>query len=414
MHILYLHQYFCPPGGAGNNRSYEFARTWVEAGHEVTLVCSTAYFPVDHPACGVHRWCGDVEGIRVIAYNVAYRQEMSSFERIKAFLKFFRYLLQEGFRGTKPDLVYASSTPLTVGEAGRIVSKWRGIPLVFETVDVWPDVAFGMGYLRNRVLRGLLNGLTNRIYRRAKLVVCLSPGMRRQVLQHTAVPGKVRVSLNGTNVSLFRPMREKRSEASGKVELIYAGAVGTANGVNQLIGAVKLLTAQPELPPFRLTVIGWGNQLAAVQAMVQQKALQEVVQFLPPLPKDQLAKFLPAFDIGVATFAPYPVLEANSANKFYDYCAAGLPVVLNYEGWQARHLRRYYAGLSAPQGDLLAFVRALRTLILDAEGRRQMGRNARLLAEAHYHRPALASSLLEEMSWEIGAGVNEEQAADNE
>lgn len=39
MHVLYFHQYFNTPRGAGGIRSYEFARRLLARGHRVTMVC---------------------------------------------------------------------------------------------------------------------------------------------------------------------------------------------------------------------------------------------------------------------------------------------------------------------------------------------------------------------------------------
>ena len=56
---------------------------------------------------------------------------------------------------------------------------------------------------------------------------------------------------------------------------------------------------------------------------------------------------LAASDLGLVTVAALPYLEMNSANKLFDFLAAGLPVVVNYGGWQAEVLRREQAGLAA-------------------------------------------------------------------
>lgn len=42
MKVLYFHQYFSTPRGAGGTRSYEMARRLIERGHEVTMVCGSS------------------------------------------------------------------------------------------------------------------------------------------------------------------------------------------------------------------------------------------------------------------------------------------------------------------------------------------------------------------------------------
>lgn len=40
MHILYIHQYFQFPDRAGGTRSYDLARSFVDQGHNVTVLSS--------------------------------------------------------------------------------------------------------------------------------------------------------------------------------------------------------------------------------------------------------------------------------------------------------------------------------------------------------------------------------------
>jgi outer membrane PBP1 activator LpoA protein len=40
MKIVYFYQYFSTPKGSWGTRVYEFAKDWVDKGHEVTVVTS--------------------------------------------------------------------------------------------------------------------------------------------------------------------------------------------------------------------------------------------------------------------------------------------------------------------------------------------------------------------------------------
>jgi glycosyltransferase involved in cell wall biosynthesis len=148
----------------------------------------------------------------------------------------------------------------------------------------------------------------------------------------------------------------------------------------------------PELA-WQLTFRAWGQELEALQARATALGLTAVA-FKRPLPKAELAQVMATADIGVVTVAPYPVLEANSANKFFDYLAAGLPVAINYEGWQAAYLQEFDAGRSAPQGDQDSFAEILAELIGAHELRARLRPNARRLAEQHFDRQTLARQAL--------------------
>ncbi|MBD3176836.1 MAG: glycosyltransferase, partial [Armatimonadia bacterium] len=149
MHILYLHQYFCTPEGSSGTRSYEMARRLVAAGHRVTMVCSAANLGhLDLPA---GRSDLEIDGIHVIALNVAYSNRMSHLERIKAFYRFAWGARQAGRAASGVDVVFATSTPLTIAYPGVGASRRHRCPMVFEVRDLWPELPIAVGALRDPV-----------------------------------------------------------------------------------------------------------------------------------------------------------------------------------------------------------------------------------------------------------------------
>lgn len=387
MRILYLHQYYCPPEGWGNDRSREIAGYWQESGHEVTFITSTAYFP---PEAEVHRRFRSrltINGCKVIVLNVRYRQNMSYSRRIRAFLIFFLLGLWEGVFQPRPDVIYASTTPPTVGMMGYLLARFHRRRWVLEVVDVWPDVPIGMGIIKKQWLRKILDKGVDFLYKKADRIVALSKGMKQQITYHQINPRKIVVSPNCTNVALFHPLNEEKWNPLPII--LYAGAVGKANNILSLLQAVKQLENDCVVH-----IYGWGAEFNLSKVFVRALMLRNVF-FLDPLPKKELAEKMRQADIGVITFAPFPILETNSANKFFDYLASGLPVVINYQGWQADYLAEYECGLSAPQGKIRAFAEALDQLLADKELRETMGANARQLAQAWFDRADEAEKLLQ-------------------
>jgi glycosyltransferase involved in cell wall biosynthesis len=85
----------------------------------------------------------------------------------------------------------------------------------------------------------------------------------------------------------------------------------------------------------------------------------------------------------------------NSANKFFDYLACGLPVLLNYGGWQKESLDKHFAGLGCSRFEEDQFINNILRLRSDDKMREQMGRNARLAAEKEFNRDLLAQQVLD-------------------
>ena len=117
MHILYIHQYFTRPRGRTGTRSYEFARRWVAAGHRVTMLTSRAQLPPEDLG-PEHRGLVsrlEVDGIEVTVLNIRYHQAMGFCRRVGAFVSFMVLASWMALRIPAVDVIYATSTPLTVG-----------------------------------------------------------------------------------------------------------------------------------------------------------------------------------------------------------------------------------------------------------------------------------------------------------
>ena len=119
------------------------------------------------------------------------------------------------------------------------------------------------------------------------------------------------------------------------------------------------------------------------------------MQISPTVPRRQLPAILAAADVSLVICGNVPILEHNSANKFFDALAAGKPILLNYSGWQREILEQNNAGFGCRQYDADEFVE--RVLYLDSHREKlaEMGRNARRVAIEKFDRDKLASQALE-------------------
>lgn len=397
MHIAYVHQYFATPHGHTGTRSYEFARRWVAAGHRVTMLTSTAQLtPTDVPGGDLNRQCEfEVAGIHVIAMPIRYSQKMGKLARLLAFVRFMLAGTIALLRLRDLDVVYATSTPLTVA-VPALARKWlRGTPFVFEVRDLWPEIPFQLGYLRNRPLLWFLRRFERLTYRSAMLVVALSPGMRDGVLAAAGPAKPVVVAPNCSDTGAFRPEVDRaavraRHGWQNRFVCMHVGAIGMSNGLDAVIRAAERLRDDPTL---LFVLVGDGRERPLLEQMAAERGLTNVL-FLGQASKTEVPGLFAAADLSLVTFAPYPILEHNSANKFFDSLSAGKPIVLNYGGWQREMLETADAGVGCRQGDEDAFADHIRALKAAPDRRMVMSLNARRLAEERFSRDKLASEVL--------------------
>ncbi len=392
MHILYLHQYFVGPDGSGGTRSLEMARRWVQWGHRVTLVTSSALFSAG-PTDRVQRTC--VEGIDVVVLPVPYTGEMSYARRIQSFLSFAIQASRWAAK-TSADVVFASSTPLTIAIPGLVGAAAQRVPMVFEVRDAWPDLPIAMGALKNPAAIWAARKLEAAACRGAAQVIALSPGMADSIARCGVERARIHLVPNACDTVAFdvdedeaRAFVRRTVPGDGPL-VVYAGSFGAIND------AAWLVDVAAATPGVRFAFVGQGPGREALVGRARAKdLLNHRVFVLPPIAKREVPLLLRGAAMATSLFLPIPAMEDNSANKFFDALAAGTPVAINYGGWQAELLGQSGAGIVMPRAKVEAAASQLRGAVHDEAWRVSAGRAARTLARTRFDRDRLAAAALD-------------------
>lgn len=404
MKVLYFHQHFVTPHGAGAIRSYAMARRLIERGHQVTMVCGSiggGNTGLEGPFVDGRRR-GWVDGIDVIELDLAYSNHDGLFKRSLTFLKFAWRSVLLAMREPY-DLVFATTTPLTAGIPG-IAARWlRGKRFVFEVRDLWPELPRAMGVIRNPVVLWAMGVLEWSSYRSAHALVGLSPGIVDGITHRGVHRDRVTLVPNGCDLDLFdqgaSPWRPE-GVASTDLLAVFAGTHGMANGLDAVLDAAVELKRR-QRSDIKLLLIGNGKLKPALQARAKQENLDNVV-FHDPVNKTRLAGLMASTDVGLQVLANVPAFYfGTSPNKFFDYIAAGLPVLNNYPGWLADMINESRCGFAVPPDNPAAFADALESAAADRDALKAMGRRGRALAEREFDRTRLANRWVDtiEKTW---------------
>lgn len=392
MRIVYLHQYFVTPRMAGGTRSYEMAHRLVAAGHEVHMI-TTWRDPVQQKS-----WFITNEGgVQVHWLPLPYSNKMSYGQRIKAFIGF---ALAAAWKAAslKCDLVFASSTPLTIA-VPAIYASWRNrVPMVFEIRDLWPDVPIAMGVLKNPLAIAMARSLEKITYKRAAAIIALAPGMKESVCGRGIAHSKIHVIPNGCDFDLFNsrdvvPAFLPGSEIGGRA-IVYIGTMGIANGVvfiPQLAAEIRRLSGRDLC---RFYLIGDGNQRPAVEALAEELGvLNSSVFFVGQLPKQEVARWLASADATIMTYdGPEIVYRDSVSNKFFDSLAARKPVIANFRGFSTLAAADAGAGFIISRDPATA-AKSLTELLRDPDILTRSGEAAFSLGQKYFSRDHLAKKL---------------------
>jgi glycosyltransferase involved in cell wall biosynthesis len=391
MNILYVHQHFSTPAGSTATRSFAFARALAARGHRVTLATGR-YQGAETGLSGPFRRgqrAGRVAGFQVVEWDIPYANAMGIAARGVAFLRYAAAAARLALR-ERPDLVIASSTPLTVALPALLAKALKGIPFIFEIRDPWPELPRAMGVLPAPIAP-FMEVLANLACRHAASVVALSEGMAETARARGADPAWVQVIGNGCDLDLFGPHIapwRPAEAAPWEVLALYAGAHGRANGLGVVVEAARLLAARGETR-LRILLVGEGAEKTAL--MRDASGLPNIT-FLPPMPKRQVAGLFAGSQIALHILADCPAFAAWTApNKLMDGLAAGRPVISTAPGDAAGLLTEGGAGMAVAPGDAAGLAAALISLVGDPARRAVMGAAARSLAVRQHDRRLLAA-----------------------
>ncbi|GAB4375177.1 MAG: glycosyltransferase family 4 protein [Acidobacteriota bacterium] len=396
MHVVYFVQYFNLPDEPGGSRPYQLARALVDAGHRVTLVTGA----VNHKTLTVpERYrrrlfvTEEIDGIRVVRCW-SYAGIRGSFR--KRLLNFVSFALTASLGGVlrarRPDVVYASSTPLTVGVPGWLTATLRRRPFVFELRDLWPESAVVAGVLDERApATRLASRLARFLYRRAALLVGVTRGICDGLVAAGVPRERVLFVPNGVDDWMVAAGDPPPPAPRERFVVIYCGAHGRWNGLDQVLDAAAILERRGASVAFEF--VGDGDERAALEERARREGLRHV-RFHGAVPKREAFDRLRAADASIVVTWDHPFQRMVLANKIFDYLAAGRPVVVGAHGEMADLVREAGAGPVVPPGrpDLLA--EAIERLAARPVTERDaLGRAGRAYILSHYQRRDLADRL---------------------
>lgn len=391
MRILYIHQYFNTPDEPGGTRSYWFSKELVDAGHEVIMFTSARE--------GQQHFIENknIEGIAVSYVRNTYNREMGIIQRTWSFVRFMLYAIWFALKQKNIDIVYATSTPLSVAIPAMLMKWFKGVPYIFEVRDLWPEVPIQMGAIRNKLLIKLLYWFEKRIYISAAHVVTLSPGMKEGVLKYGIPEQKVSMIPNMSKKDEFyeRPKNEAIAEAFGinlnKFHAVHFGAMGIANYLEYIIDAAADLKKR-NIEHIDVLFLGSGGVENELKQRCKSEGLSNV-KFLGKHPMQTLSEIVNICDVSIVSFANIPILYTNSPNKLFDSLSAAKPIIVNSAGWTKDMVEENNCGMFTDPDSPESLANALITLSASPQTTKLMGHNSRILAETVYDKSIACKTL---------------------
>ena len=390
MKILYIHQYFGTPREPGGTRSYWISQELIKRGHQVTVITSSVK---DKSKKGRV----NVDGIDVVYLENDYKNTMSRVAKVWSFVSFIKKAINAASKEKNVDLVYATSTPLTVGYIAMRLKKKMGWRYVFEVRDLWPEFPIQIGAIKNKLVIKYLRNLERKIYERSEHVVALSPGMQDGVIAAGTPKEKTSMVPNMSKPDKFFPHEKNMDVAkqfgidTTKFNVIHFGSMNPANGLEYILDAAKILQDK-SVKDIQFVFMGGGAVEPRLRSIVKDKALKNV-QFLGLHPMATVVEVVNLCDVSVTTFRNLPILQTNSPNKLFDSLSAGKPIIVNSAGWTKDMVENENCGFFVDPDNASDFAEKLMLYKDDKEKLKVWGENARRLSVEVYDKDILSAQV---------------------
>ena len=184
------------------------------------------------------------------------------------------------------------------GLAGLRYASASGVPFLLEVnAPLWEEaLAF-----RSLALEASAKAVAQELFRRATLVLVVSDGLRRRVIEEGADPERVVVFPNGVAPSfLVDAAPAPRPESFGHRRILtFVGSLKPWHGIEMLLEAVMGL---PDEFPLSLWVVGDGPEAHRVDALAAE--FPHRIHRTPAVAHEEVPAILRASDLTVAPYTP--------------------------------------------------------------------------------------------------------------
>lgn len=251
------------------------------------------------------------------------------------------------FRKKKPDIIIGSSPPLFAAFASWMIARCRRAKFVLEVRDLWPDSLVEISSGNNKLVIGILRWMERFLYRHSDAVIGLTEGIVKKVIERGVPVDKVVFVPNGIDLNFegqaedSSSMRVRLGFAPSDTILMYAGAHGPANELEQLIEAAKHLQEERSI---KIVLMGEGVEKTKLMKLAEQQHLNQVV-FLPAVPKSEVQSYLSIADAFIICLKDIPLFEGALPNKLFDYMLQDKPIISTVAGEVKQFLEEHDFGV---------------------------------------------------------------------
>jgi glycosyltransferase involved in cell wall biosynthesis len=294
----------------------------------------------------------------------------------------------------KPDQVWVYQTPFSSGLAALAYKYLFKSQLVFINADLWPESFEAAGININKNILQTLYAYSRWINRRANYVIATTQGMYQRYIKDGLAPKNLATIPLWVEGSWVSEVRAQVQETK-KLTFIYAGNLGLAQDISNLLRAAAILNKTHLCPHISIQIYGTGAEENSLKRLHQQLALGDMVEFKGYVKSTHLVKVLTYAHCQLILLRADPLFKLVIPSKLAFSLGTGLPVICAVEG-EAADITKSAGGFICQPGNPKALAEAILSVCsLSPQERQEIGKRQRLFFDKNLYPGTLLTQYID-------------------
>lgn len=297
------------------------------------------------------------------------------------------------------DVVFTGSGPPTQGVIAGLVKKVsKNKKIVYNLQDIFPDSLITSGISsKESVLVRIGRLMETFTYRNADVIITITDDMKDNLVRKGVDPEKVLVVRNWIDVKKIIPVEigdnklfDELGISRNKFNVIYAGNLGKAQGIDVIIEAAELLKDQNDI---QFIIFGNGSEEDNVKKKAGNKSN---ISVFPLQPMERISEVYSMGNVAIIPCKP-GTGSTGMPSKTWTIMAAGTAIIASFDldSEMEKVINQAECGCCVESGNAELLADTISNMKNNTDLVNRMGCNARKFAEEHVAKHKAVQSYIE-------------------
>ena len=356
MKVCIFTNHFYPEDFKVNDVAFEL----VKRGFDVTVLTAIPDYPKGSFFEGyslMKRRKEDVNGVHVIRLPIIPRGKGGAIRLVLNYFSYFFCLsiftFFHSFRNKYDRIFVHLTSPFFIGVCAKKISKRQKIPMIFWTLDLWPESLISAGGISNPLIIKPQIKMVRKVYDQCSKILIGSKGFEKSICEKGDFKDKLVYFPNWAEdvkeeiPSVFDIKSIKPFDDNDSFIILFTGNLGEAQKLDAVIEAADFVRENSKI---KFVFVGDGRRKKHLENLVKEKGLSETVFFLERYPINAMPVFMKNASVLLFSLKDEPCFNLTVPSKVQFYMSQGKPILAMINGDGADLVHEAECGMTVAAG----------------------------------------------------------------